>query len=398
VGFIPTAIATLAPATKKYLVLTATPRPPKVLPVDLRASAPLAPPATISYQPVVPTVQICMPLGIVQVFTVVLPTVTVPSEACMAEAPVYCTDTSGPNWKSPDLVSNLNKTFPEQLTDPDDANVPAGQAVHPPMLVTATLVLNVSIGHAMHGSTVPVLYVPAGQSAHEPTLTTEQPVLVCPAPQEAHAVQVPGPLVPEHPVTYCPTVQEVHAPHDPLLVPEHPNRYCPVLHDALPHEVHVPALVPEHPDRNWPALHDPQPVQVPALVPEHPALYCPAGQMGHGVHVPALNNPHPTMYWPAGQVAQNSHVPGMAAPSHPSLVPEHPRLYLPAVHAVQGSHVPQFSRAQSFLYWPTSQGLHGVQLGPLVDPYSPHAGVKNPALQTSQVVQLPALPSPQFIL
>jgi hypothetical protein len=41
-----------------------------------------------------------MPLGIVWLFTVVVPdeTVTVPSAAGMAEAPVYGTDPSGPSW------------------------------------------------------------------------------------------------------------------------------------------------------------------------------------------------------------------------------------------------------------------------------------------------------------
>lgn len=232
---------------------------------------------------------------------------------------------------------------------------------------------------------------------HVPALVPEHPARNCPALQGAHAVHVPGPLVPEHPSVNCAAGQAVHAVQVPALLPEHPTMYWPALQEEQ--AVHVPALVPEHPDRNWPALHVPHPVHVPELVPEHPVLYCPAGQAEHAVHVPGLNDPHPTMYSPAGQVAQIVHVPGMATPCHPSLVPEHPRLYCPPGHAVQGSHVPQSSREQPFLYWPTSQPLHGVQAGPLVEPYSPHAGVKNPAaLQTSQVVQLPALPIPQFIL
>ena len=89
VGFMPTAITALAPATRKYLDLTATPRPPRCVPVCLSASAPPAPPATISYQPVVPTVQICMPLGMVWPLTVVEPdeTVTSPRAEGMADAP-----------------------------------------------------------------------------------------------------------------------------------------------------------------------------------------------------------------------------------------------------------------------------------------------------------------------
>jgi hypothetical protein len=64
----------------------------------------------MSYQPVVPTVQICMPRGMVWPFTRVAPleTVTLPSSdgIIMAAAPVYCTLPSGPSWKSPERVSN----------------------------------------------------------------------------------------------------------------------------------------------------------------------------------------------------------------------------------------------------------------------------------------------------
>jgi hypothetical protein len=122
-----------------------------------------------------------MPLGIVWLFTVVVPdeTITLPRLAVMAAAPVYCTDPSGPSWKSPDRVSNWKVVRARQILDPGMfANVPAGHVKQLLGFEMPVLELNVPIGHGRHGSTAPVLYVPAGQSEHDPALVPEQPVRV----------------------------------------------------------------------------------------------------------------------------------------------------------------------------------------------------------------------------
>ena len=70
-------MATVCPAVNEYVLLTTIPFPPVLVPYD----APAAPAATMKYEPVVPTVHVCIPDGtafpLIDAFMI-----TEPSVAC----------------------------------------------------------------------------------------------------------------------------------------------------------------------------------------------------------------------------------------------------------------------------------------------------------------------------